>query len=115
MLLLLLVVKDLLEEDNRIIGYITGVSVYNKLGLTTQVSNTILIGTNIIRKPKKRGKEELIEEIVKVPGVGFAKAQMIIDAGYDTKTKLKKAKNSDLEALSGISEDLAKKIKKKYK
>jgi hypothetical protein len=50
------VVKDLLEEDNRIIGYLTGVSAFNKLGLTTQVSNTIQIGTNISRTPRKRGK-----------------------------------------------------------
>ena len=50
------VVKDLLEEDNKIIGYLTGVSIYNKFGLTTQMSNTIQIGTNIDRKPKKRGK-----------------------------------------------------------
>jgi len=50
------VVKDLLEENNKIVGYLTGVSVYNKFGLTTQVSNTILIGTNIDRKPRKRGK-----------------------------------------------------------
>ena len=50
------IVKDLLEEKNKTIGYITGVSIYNKLGLTTQVSNTIQIGTNIDRKPRKRGK-----------------------------------------------------------
>ncbi|MFA5818246.1 MAG: DUF6088 family protein [Bacteroidales bacterium] len=50
------VVKDLLEDDNKIIGYLTGVSAYNKLGLTTQISNTIQIGTNIDRKTKKRGK-----------------------------------------------------------
>jgi hypothetical protein len=50
------VVKDLLEDDNRIIGYLTGVSAFNKLGLTTQVSNTIQIGSNIHRKPMKRGK-----------------------------------------------------------
>ena len=50
------VVKDLLEEDKRIIGYLTGVSIYNKLGLTTQLSNTIQIGTNIDRSPRKRGK-----------------------------------------------------------
>ena len=50
------IVKDLLEEENKIIGYLTGVSVFNKLGLTSQVSNTIQIGTNIERKPKKRGK-----------------------------------------------------------
>lgn len=50
------IVKDLLEDKNKTIGYITGVSIYNKLGLTTQVSNTIQIGTNIDRKPRKRGK-----------------------------------------------------------
>ena len=50
------VVKDLLEDDNKIIGYLTGVSAFNKLGLTTQISNTIQIGTNIDRKPRKRGK-----------------------------------------------------------
>lgn len=50
------IVKDLLEEKNKTIGYITGVSIYNKLGLTTQVSNSIQIGTNIDRKPRKRGK-----------------------------------------------------------
>jgi hypothetical protein len=50
------IVKDLLEDDNKIIGYLTGISAFNKLGLTTQISNTIQIGTNIDRKPKKRGK-----------------------------------------------------------
>lgn len=50
------VVKDLLEEDNRVIGYLTGVSAFNKLGLTTQISNTIQIGTNITKTAKRRGK-----------------------------------------------------------
>ena len=50
------VVKDLLEENGKIMGYLTGVSAFNKLGLSTQVSNTIQIGTNIDKKSKKRGK-----------------------------------------------------------
>ena len=50
------IVKDLLEQDNKIIGYLTGISIYSQLGLTTQVSNTIQIGTNVSRKPRKRGK-----------------------------------------------------------
>lgn len=50
------VVKDLLEDNRKIIGYLTGVSIYNKLGLTTQVSNTIQIGTNLERKTRNRGK-----------------------------------------------------------
>ncbi len=49
------VVKDLLEKDGKIIGYITGYSNYNQLGLTTQVSNTIQIGRNEIRSSLQRG------------------------------------------------------------
>jgi hypothetical protein len=48
------VVKDLLEENGRITGYLTGYSIYNQLGLSTQVSNTIQIGKNQIRPNFKR-------------------------------------------------------------
>ena len=48
------VVKDLLEENGKTIGYLTGYSIYNQLGLTTQVSNTIQIGKNQIRPAFKR-------------------------------------------------------------
>jgi hypothetical protein len=50
------VVKDLLRKDGKIIGYLTGLSMYNRLGLTTQVSNTIQIGKNQIRPEFKRGR-----------------------------------------------------------
>ncbi len=48
------IVKDLLEADGKITGYLTGYSIYNQLGLTTQVSNTIQIGKNQIRPDFKR-------------------------------------------------------------
>lgn len=48
------VVKDLLEENGKITGYLTGYSIYNQLGLTTQLSNTIQIGKNQIRPNFKR-------------------------------------------------------------
>jgi len=48
------VVKDLLEEDGKTVGYLTGFSIYNKLGLTTQVSNIIQIGRSQIRPNFKR-------------------------------------------------------------
>jgi len=48
------VVKDLLEDDGKITGYLTGYSIYNQLGLTTQVSSTIQIGKNEIRPNFKR-------------------------------------------------------------
>lgn len=50
------VVKDLLEENGKIVGYLTGLSIYNEQGLTTQVSNTIQIGKNEIRPTFKRGR-----------------------------------------------------------
>ncbi len=46
----------MLERDGRIEGYITGLSIYNTLGLTTQVRNTIQIGMNEVRSSMKRGK-----------------------------------------------------------
>ena len=48
------IVKDLLEADGKTIGYLTGLSIYNQLGLTTQVSNTIQIGKNETRPSFKR-------------------------------------------------------------
>lgn len=48
------IVKDLLESNGKIIGYLTGYSIYNQLGLTTQVSNTIQIGKNNVRGAMKR-------------------------------------------------------------
>lgn len=48
------VVKDLLEENGKVIGYLTGYSTYNQLGLTTQVSNTIQIGKNQVRPNFRR-------------------------------------------------------------
>ncbi len=50
------VVKDLLEENGKLTGYLTGYSIYNQLGLTSQVSNTIQIGKNEIRTSFKRGR-----------------------------------------------------------
>jgi len=48
------IVKDLLEDNEKITGYLTGYSIYNQLGLTTQVSNTIQIGKNQVRPNFKR-------------------------------------------------------------
>ncbi|MFA8344209.1 MAG: DUF6088 family protein [Rhodothermaceae bacterium] len=50
------IVKDLLEKNGKIIGYLTGYSIYNKLGFTTQISNVIQIGRNEIRAAFRRNK-----------------------------------------------------------
>lgn len=49
------IVKDLLEKNGKVTGYITGYSAYNQLGLTTQVPNLIQIGVNKQRKSLQRG------------------------------------------------------------
>lgn len=48
------VVKDLLVENGKVVGYLTGLSIYNRLGLTTQVGNTIEVGRNDVRPNFKR-------------------------------------------------------------
>lgn len=53
------IVKDLLWRDGRPIGYLTGFSVFNQLGLTTQISNIIEIGSNTRRNKKQRGMYEI--------------------------------------------------------
>jgi hypothetical protein len=50
------IVKDLLEKDGKLIGYLTGYSIYNKLGLSTQISNTIQIGKNGVSSSLKRDR-----------------------------------------------------------
>lgn len=49
------IVKDLIEKNNKITGYITGYSYFNSIGLTTQVSNIIQIGKRETRPSLKRG------------------------------------------------------------
>ena len=48
------VVKDQLDRDGKAVGYLTGLSIYNKLGLTTQIGSFIQIGRQEVRSPFKR-------------------------------------------------------------
>ena len=54
------IVKDFIEKDRRLIGYLTGYSVYNDLLLTTQITNVIQIGTNKYRRPLQRGNYQIL-------------------------------------------------------
>lgn len=51
--------KDLLFKDGRRIGYITGVPAFAQLGLTTQISSKIMIGSLTYRRPLKRAGYEI--------------------------------------------------------
>lgn len=50
------IVKDYLERDGVPTGYITGTAAFAKMGLTTQITSAITIGTKQYRRPLKRGK-----------------------------------------------------------
>ncbi len=49
------IAKDFLEQNGELVGYITGYSAYNSLGLTTQIPSALQIGTNKYRRAIKRG------------------------------------------------------------
>jgi hypothetical protein len=52
-------VKDFILKEGKRIGYITGTNAFSRLGLTTQISGTVLIGTNTYRRPLRRGIEKI--------------------------------------------------------
>jgi hypothetical protein len=53
------VIKDLLVKDGKLIGYISGVSAFAQLGLTTQISSAIEIGCRDYRRPIVRGNYKI--------------------------------------------------------
>ncbi len=53
------VVKDLLVKNGKIIGYISGTPAFAKLGLTTQISADILIGSSAYRRPTERANYKI--------------------------------------------------------
>ncbi|UMB53724.1 DUF6088 family protein [Lutibacter sp. A64] len=50
------IVKDLLEKNGKLLGYITGYSFYNAMGFTAQVSSIIQIAKNETRPSLQRGR-----------------------------------------------------------
>ena len=50
------IVKDFLEKDGQIIGYMSGPSAFASMGLTSQISSSIVIGSNKYRRPLIRGE-----------------------------------------------------------
>lgn len=48
------IVKDLLVKNGKRTGYISGTPVFVNLGITTQISSNILIGSSVYRRPTER-------------------------------------------------------------
>lgn len=53
------IVKDFLEKDGKIIGYITGAQAFATMGLTSQISSAIMIGSGKYRRPLQRGEYKI--------------------------------------------------------
>lgn len=47
-------VKDFLTKDGVMVGYVTGTAAFSEMGLTTQITQELLIGTNKYRRPLMR-------------------------------------------------------------
>lgn len=60
-------------------------------------------------------KEDLINSLTKIKGVGKAKAETLYKNGFNSIEKLKDAKIKDLTKIDGITQSLAKNIKNKFK
>jgi hypothetical protein len=50
------VVKDFLTRNGQTVGYITGTQAFAEMGLTTQISSKLLVGSNKYRRAVRRGQ-----------------------------------------------------------
>jgi hypothetical protein len=60
-------VRSMLYKDGRLRGYITGLSLFNQLGLTTQVPRTITLAVNGGRQSKEFGTINVKTQVTRVP------------------------------------------------
>ena len=59
-------------------------------------------------------KKDVINDFTKIQGVGKAKAEALFSKGFDSLDKLKKANVKELTKVEGITENIAKNIKKQF-
>ena len=61
------VLKSILYKDGRLRGYVTGLALFNQLGLTTQVPRTITVNINGGRQVKDFGTINIKTQITRIP------------------------------------------------
>ena len=59
--------RAMLYKDGRLRGYVTGLSLFNQLGLTTQVPRTITLAINGGRQQKEFGTIKIKTQVTRVP------------------------------------------------
>lgn len=96
-------IRSMLYKDGRLRGYVTGLSLYNQLGLTTQIPRTITIAYNGGRQEKEFGTIRIKTVVTRIPiQEKDVKLLQYLDALKD----IKKIMDSDL--------NLSLKIMRKY-
>jgi len=60
-------IRSMLYKDGRLRGYVTGLSLYNQLGLTTQVPRTITVAYNGGRQEKEFGTIRIKTVVTRIP------------------------------------------------
>ncbi len=60
-------IRSMLYKDGRLRGYVTGMSLYNQLGLTTQVPRTITVAYNGGRQEKEFGTIRIKTVVTRIP------------------------------------------------
>lgn len=60
-------IRSVLYKDGRLRGYVTGLSLYNQLGLTTQVPRTITVSINGGRQEKEFGTIRIKTVVTRIP------------------------------------------------
>ena len=115
------IIKTLTQKNNKSVGYITGLTLYNQLGLTTQVSNTLVIARNsrlsvnkingykvrFITGPAKFGQKDIpllqlldiIRNIKTIPNTSVKKSILVL-VGL-----MKKISSDDLKKMSKLALD----------
>ncbi len=69
----------------------------------------------VVEEPEEGDLGEAITKLTQLSGIGTSKAEALFEAGFTNYDSIRSASVSDLTQVSGISENLAKSVKKQLK
>ena len=95
-------IRSMLYKGGRLRGYVTGLSLYNQLGLTTQVPRTITVAYNGGRQEKEFGTIRIKTVVTRIPiKEKDVKLLQYLDALKDIKKILDSDVNLSLKIIRG--------------
>ncbi|MCU7940042.1 MAG: hypothetical protein KZQ64_01965 [gamma proteobacterium symbiont of Bathyaustriella thionipta] len=101
-------IRSMLYKNGRLRGYVTGLSLYNKLGLTTQIPRTITVACNGGRQEKEFGTIRIKTVVTRIPiEEKDVKLLQYLDVLKDIKKILDSDVNLSLKIMSGYISKLS--------